>query len=159
MYGQFDELIVIAENLDNLSAKINKGMAKATGDYLVISNDDLTMFKGTLNDLCDPDHVTVPTVYGGLNKLFHGHMWCFPRKIYENVGPQWEGYDGFYYDDSDYWMLIESKGYEIIKREDIIVLHPHPATTLSQLKKGGREETNRNRFVERWGKDALRRIT
>lgn len=159
MEGQYDELILMTDKTDCLSKEINKGMAKATGDYLIISNDDLTLFKGTLRDLCDSENVTVPKVIGGLDKLFHGHMWCMPRSIYQDVGPQWEGYDGFYYDDSDYWMKIEAKGYKIVKREDVVILHPNPATTLSQLPKGGREETNRSRFVERWGKDALRRIT
>lgn len=158
MYGQFDELIVIAENLDNLSSKINLGMSKATGDYIVVANDDVTMFQKTLRDLCDPDAVTVPRVIGGIDKPFHGHMWCMPRKIYEDVGPQWEGYDGFYYDDSDYWMMIESKGHKIVKREDVVILHPHPATTLRRIQKEGREDTNRQRFIERWGKQALNKI-
>lgn len=159
MAGQYNELIVIAEKMDNLSEKINLGVGKTSGDFIVVCNDDITMFKGTLDDLCDPENVTVPKVIGGLDKLFHGHMWCMPRSIYKDVGPQWEGYDGFYYDDSDYWMKIEAKGYKIVKREDVVILHPNPATTLSQLPKEGRENTNRNRFVERWGKDALRRIT
>ena len=158
MYGQFDELIVISENIDNLAKKINLGMSKATGDYIMVCNDDIELFKGSLNDLCDPERVTVPKVIGGLDKLFHGHFWCMPRKIFEKVGPIYEGYDGHYYDDSDYWMSIEKEGYEICKREDVVILHKHPATTLNRLRKEGREETNRNIFLNRWGKDALRRI-
>lgn len=158
MYGQFDELIVISENIDNLAKKINLGMSKATGDYIMVCNDDITLFKGTLSELCDPDRVTVPKVIGGIDKLFHGHFWCMPRKIFEKVGPIFEGYDGFFYDDSDYWMSIEKEGFEVIKREDVVVLHPHPGTTLSQLHREGRETNNRNLFIERWGKGALRRV-
>lgn len=158
MVGQYDELIIIAEKTDNLAHKINMGMNKASGDFIIVCNDDIKLFKGTLLELCDPNYVTVPKVIGGIDKLFHGHFWCMPRKIYEDVGPMWEGYDGFYFDDSDYWMSIEAKGYQVSKREDVVILHDHPATTLSKLSKSGREETNRNRFVERWGLDALRRI-
>lgn len=156
--GQYDELIIRTEKSDNLAKVINAGLKEATGDYLMVSNDDLTLFKGKLADLCIPDSVTVPKVIGGFDKLFHGHFWCMSKEIYKKIGPIYEGYDGFYYDDSDYWMTIESKGIPIIKMEEVIVLHPNPATTLSQLHKAGREDTNRNIFVERWGSDALRRI-
>jgi len=155
MEGQYDELILMTDKTDCLAKEINKGMAKAKGDYIMVSNDDLTLFKGTLKDLCDPKYVTVPKVVGGLDKLFHGHFWCMPRKIYEDVGSIWEGYDGFYFDDCDYNMQIRSKGYEISKREDVIILHPNPATTLKQLHKEGREDTNKQRFIERWGDSAL----
>ena len=158
MAGQYNELIVIAEKMDNLAEKINLGMSKSSGDYIIVSNDDLTLLKGTLDDLCDPKHVTVPKVIFGIDKLFHGHIWCMPRKIYEDVGPMHEGYDGFYYDDSDYWMSIEAKGYEIIKKENVVVVHPRPATTLSKLQKGGRIENNRKVFVKRWGEDAVKRV-
>ena len=158
MAGQYSELIVIADEIDNLSEKINLGISKSSGDYIVVSNDDLTLLKGTLDDLCDPDRVTVPKVVFGLDKLFHGHIWCMPRKIYEDVGPMYEGYDRFYYDDSDYWMSIEAKGYEIIKREDVVVVHPRPATTFSKLYKKGRIEANKKIFIERWGADAHRRV-
>ena len=55
-------------------------------------------------------------------------------------------------------MSIEKEGFEVIKREDVVVLHPHPGTTLSQLHREGRETNNRNLFIERWGKGALRRV-
>lgn len=158
MAGQYNELIVIAEPMDNLAEKINLGMSKTSGDFIMVCNDDIILDKGTLDELCDPKYVTVPKVIGGLNKLFHGHMWCMPRKIYEDVGNIFEGYDGFYYDDSDYWMSIEAKGHTIVKRDDIVILHPQPATTLQHLKKEGREETNRKIFIDRWGRGAIRRI-
>lgn len=157
--GQYHELIVIAEHFDNLSEKINCGVRKTTGDFIMVCNDDIELSEGTLDDLCDPKFVTVPKVIGGIDKLFHAHMWCMPRKIYESVGDMYEGYDGHYYDDSDYWMSILAKGHEIIKREDIVILHPNPASTLKHLKKEGREENNRKIFIDRWGKEALIRIS
>lgn len=158
VYGQYDELLLMTEKTDCLAKEINKGMRQAKMDYLIVSNDDVYMLEGTLRDLCQPDVVTVPKVIGGIDKLFHGHMWCMPRSIYEDVGDMWEGYDGFYFDDSDYWMSIEAKGYPIVKRNDIVIAHPHPARTLNQLFKEGREEHNRKLFVERWGEEALAKI-
>lgn len=156
--GQYDELLLMTEKSDCLAKEINKGLAKATGDFLVVSNDDVIMHQGSLRDLAVEDKVMVPKVIGSLNKQFHGHMWCMSRKIYEDVGPQWEGYDGFYFDDSDYWMSIEAKGYPIINTEDVVIMHPHPARTLSQLFKAGREEDNRKKFVDRWGEESLKKI-
>uniref|UniRef100_A0A7C5YX72 Glycosyltransferase n=1 Tax=candidate division CPR3 bacterium TaxID=2268181 RepID=A0A7C5YX72_UNCC3 len=156
--GQYDELIVIAQKIENLAHKINIGLQKASGDFLIVSNNDLTLIKGTLNDLCDERFVTTPKVVGVLDKLFHGHMWCMPRKIFEKVGLMYEGYDGFYYDDSDYWMMIESKGFQIVKK-DVIVSHPTSATTLKYFKKEGREEKNRQIFISRWGVEALSKVS
>ncbi len=153
--GQYNELIIIDDNLDNLSKKINIGLHKSKGDYIMVANDDVELIEGKLNYLCVEGIVVAPTVLNSVNKLFHGHFWAFSRKVYKKVGDMFEGYDGFYYDDSDYWMQILSKGVKIIRNENVIFNHKHPATTLSKLYKPGREEANRRLFIKRWGFPAL----
>ncbi|GIW70222.1 MAG: hypothetical protein KatS3mg101_0969 [Patescibacteria group bacterium] len=51
--GQYDELIIIAEKRFNLASKINDGLRKTSGEFIIVSNDDIKLIKGTLSDLCD----------------------------------------------------------------------------------------------------------
>jgi hypothetical protein len=152
-----DEVIIVSETSDNLAKKINKGMKKASGDFIVVTNDDVTLVKGTLQDLCVPGYVTTPLINGGAVKLFHGHAWCMPRNIYKKVGGIYEGYDGFYYDDSDYWMSIEKAGFEIIRTE-VNMNHPLAARTIGKLTKANRDDVNRQIFIDRWGEQALAKV-
>jgi GT2 family glycosyltransferase len=153
-----DELIVVSEKLDNLATKINRGLRQATGDYIIVTNDDVVLTSNNLDKLCLLDKVTTPNIHNGSGKLFHGHAWCMPRHIYSIVGGIYEGYDGFYYDDSDYWMSIEKAGFEIVKVSEVVMDHNHPARTIGKLTRASREDVNKNIFISRWGEGALAKI-
>jgi len=160
MAGQYDELIVVDEKADNLSYKINKGLRRAKGDWLIVCNDDIELEKGTLRDLCVKKVVTCPLVNGNLLKLFHGHMFCMNRLVYAEVGPMFEGYKKFYFDDSDYWMQIEAKGFGIQTISKVNIKHEHPGRTIHKLNTGVNvEDENREIFLKRWGDQAYRRVT
>lgn len=157
--GEYDELVIIDDKIDNLAKKINKGLEQATGDFLIVSNDDITLEWGHLRYLCEEGIVASPAVNKGYLKDFHAHMFCLPRGVYEDVGGYFEGYDGFYYDDSDYWMKLLDKGYtpKIVSR--ININHNHPGSTLGTFSGNDkRMENNRRIFVERWGEDALKTV-
>ena len=153
MEGKFDELIIVDELWDNLAKKINYGVEKSTKEYVVIANDDITLVTGHLKDLCDDD-VTSPAIQEGTLKPFHAHCWCVKRDTYWKVGGMDEGYDGFYYDDSDMWMRFLTNGFKVKINQQVIISHPHPATTLKTLP-GGREIRNKERFIELWGQKGL----
>lgn len=158
MNNQFDELIIIDEKIDNLARKINKGMLLAKGDFIIVCSDDVILHRGSLKDLCIKDVVTTPMVNERSEKLFHGHMFCIPRPVFAEIGTKFEGYDGFYFDDSDHWMQIESKGFEIRQLPTVDIHHTHPARTISQLTKEGRFDFNKRIFISRWGIHNLQRI-
>lgn len=152
--GEYDELIVIDDKIDNLSKKINMGVSRATGEYVCISNDDIVLTQGHLRDLCG-DTCISPKVVGGIDKLFHAHMWMLPKKVYEEVGGMCEDYDGFYYDDSDMWMRLLYAGYSPEKNEAVVIHHNHPGWTLKTLDGGNRVANNRELFIKKWGVNAL----
>ena len=158
MKGQFDELIVVSDKIDNLARKINKGMLLAKGDYIIVCSDDIILHRGTLKDLCIDGVVTTPLVNERSEKKFHGHMFCIPRPVFAEIGTKYEGYDGFYFDDSDHWMQIESKGIEIRQLDTVDIHHTHPARTISQLPKEGRFEYNKRLFITRWGLNKLEEV-
>lgn len=157
MEGEYDELIIIDDKLDNLGKKINMGIERSTGDFVVISNDDVYLVEGHLKDLCDTNSVTAPRVNGNWpSKVFHAHMECFPREIL-NEGIRWpEDYDGYYWDDSDTWMQLITKGISPRIELKVNIIHDHPGWTLGQLGDNSeRMEKNRQKFIDRWGVQAL----
>lgn len=157
--GHYDELIVLAGKQPTLARAINILLETMTGDFLIICNDDVELTKGSLRDLMVPNKVVSPLVNGAKTKLFHAHLWCMPRNVYEAVGPMYEGYDGFYFDDSDYWMKIEGAGFEIVRNENVDIAHREPGRTLGTYA-GNDERMRKNReiFISRWGRDNLARV-
>lgn len=169
MTGQYDELVIVDDPIENLAKKINKGFEKASGDYFVVCNDDIVLTKGNLRDLCKPGKVLSPTIInGGSGKAFHAHMWGMPVEAYEQaVGVHdhyddfekcgyYEGFHRFYWDDSDYWMKLITAGYIPEITRDVEIRHDHPATTIGTFGPNeGIEKDNRQIFIDRWGIDAV----
>lgn len=158
MEGQYDELIIIDEKINNLSRKINKGILNTRGDFIVVCNNDIILDKGTLKDTCIDGCVVTPYVNGRSEKLFHAHMWTYSREVLAEVGLMSEEYKGFYFDDSDYWMQIESRGFQIMQMPSVNIIHDHPARTLSKLKNDADVEYNKNLFIDKWGIDSYTKI-
>lgn len=158
MKGQYYELIVVEDKIDNLSRKINKGILLTTGDWIVVCNNDIILDKGTLKDTCNMKYVVTPYVNERVEKLFHAHMWTMHRTTLARVGLMSEEYKGFYFDDSDYWMQIEHRGIEIKQLENVNIKHDHPARTLSRLGKDTRMEYNKELFINKWGVTNYERI-
>ena len=131
--GQYDELIVVDDKDKSLAEKQNIGLRKATGDFLIISNDDVVANKGHLKDLCADGRVLSPKVNGGVFKTFHGHMFCLPRDVYSEVGGFDESYKGVYYIDSDLWVRLIKAGYNPDIVESVDIDHKHPASTIKTL--------------------------
>lgn len=163
MKGQYDQLIVIDDKNANLAVKINKGISQAECEYLVISNDDVLLTKGTLKDLCIKDKVVLPEVKGSINKLFHAHMWCMSADVcnkcvgtiegwsdYGRPG-YFEGYFRSYWDDVDYQKKIEANEIKIIHKKDVEILHDDPAWTLRRFDNNSKAESiNETIFNARW---------
>ena len=146
-----DEIIVVSNWREGYAKPINKGLAIASGDYLIVMNDDLVWDYGSLKRLCNEEAVTSPMV-NGKNQPFWGCAFCIPRWVYEKVGGLWEGYRISYFDDADY--------YNTLKKEDI---HTLCVSIVQVTTKGGTTldkfpdrneffEENKLKFVERWGK-------
>ncbi len=146
-----DEIIILAGKQKSLSVAINMLFSMAHGEYIIISNDDLTLDYGDLKDLCVPNMVTCPKVNGELRK-FHGHMFCVPRTVYELCGGYDERYTIAYFDDDDFLMNLETHGIETRGVGSVNVLHPVGGTTLHTYE-GWQNffEENRKKFNEKWG--------
>lgn len=150
--GQYDELIVIDSKEKSLAEKQNLGMKQSKGDYLIVSNDDVTANSGSLRDLCVPDTVVSPTIKNGTLKKFHAHLFCMPRKIYEEVGGFDESCPGVYHIDSDLWIRLIDAGYPPIISDKVSINHNHPSATISTLDQSSRNTTTtRQWFINKHG--------
>lgn len=156
MSGEYDELIIIDSKKLSLAKKINNGLRKAKGDFLVVSNDDIILKSGHLSDLCVEGEVHSPVVHGGLNKLFHAHLYCMPRSVYEEIGGYDETCPSAYYTDSDYWVRLVKSNIPVVKNEAVHIDHPEPARTLKHTKE--KENKAREWFVNKHGKGYLKLI-
>lgn len=155
--GQYDELIVVDDTDISLAKAQNKGMRLSTGDFIIVSNDDVVADTGTLADLCVKGQVLSPRVNGGVFKTFHGHMFCMPREIFAETGGFDESFPGVYYIDSELWYRLIQAGYPPGICDSVNVKHEHPASTIKTLPEKNRSMSDGEAwFVSKWGREALR---
>jgi glycosyltransferase involved in cell wall biosynthesis len=150
MAGHFTELIVIADKIDNLAVKINKGLKMATCDYIVCTNDDVVLQTGGLEGLCKPGEVVTPMINGGSTKIFHGHAWGMPRSVYEQIGGMDEDYQ-LYWMDVDYAARLKKAGIPVSQTREVDMMHPEPARTLASYV-GKKVNNDESVFVRKWGR-------
>lgn len=148
-----DEIIVVENWKAGYAVPINFGLEQATGDYLMVLNDDLKMDQGaSLKDLCDPNHVTSPTIDGN-EQPFWGCAFMIPRWVYEKVGGLDERYRVSYFDDDDYINELRKAG---------VPMKCMPYVNFWNVDGGGRTlhtfpdhneffEENKQKFMEKWG--------
>lgn len=157
--GQYDELIIVDDKDKSLAFKQNKGMRLSKGDFLIVSNDDVTANTGSLGELCHKGRVLSPRINNGSSKVFHGHMFCMPREIFAETGGFDESYDGVYYIDAELWYRLIQMGYPPDLCDDVNVNHMHAASTIKTLPIDERnEDTGRDWFISKWGVEALVKV-
>lgn len=148
-----DEILVIENMREGYAVPINFGLSQATGDYLIVLNDDLKMDRGaSLKDICDPNFVTSPTIDGN-EQDFWGCAFCIPRWVYEKVGGLDERYRISYFDDDDYLNEL---------RQAHVPMKCMPSVSFLNVDGGGRTlhtfpdhneffDENKQKFIEKWG--------
>ena len=115
-----DEIIVVDNWKAGYAVPINFGLSQATGDFLIVMNDDLQWDGGSLKRLCDPEAVTSPMV-NGQSQSFWGCAFCLPRWVYEKTDGLFEGYRISYFDDEDFWNTLEQLEIPHYCKEEVAV--------------------------------------
>jgi len=150
--GYYDELIVLSGTQSTLPKTINHGFSLASGDYVVVSNDDLTLVSGSLRALQIPDTVASPLINGG-NMGYSGHIFCVPRNVIDATGGFDENYEIAYFDDDDFGFTVKDKGFSLTGVDSVNVSHPKGGTTL-ETREDRNEifEKNKQYFFNKWGR-------
>lgn len=145
-----DEIIVVSNWKEGYAKPINKGLAIAKGDFLLVMNDDMTWDGMSLKRLCDPEAVTSPSVNGKTDQKFWGCAFCIPRWVYEKVGGLYEGYEISYFDDDDYQRTLEAAGVPL-RCEPQVKVFTEGGRTLHQFPDHDEfYKRNMAKFRERW---------
>lgn len=149
--GQQDEIFVLAGKQKTLPTAWNMCLDMSFGmgaDFVILSNDDIELTGGSLQELCVSGEVVSPLVNGEIYKVFHAHMFALPKEVWEKVGRFDEGFS-VYWADTDYAVRLKKAGIPMYINEKVTVNHPEPARTLKHETKTTRDESY---FVEKWGR-------
>lgn len=147
-----DEIIIVSNWREGYAIPINKGLAVAKGDFMVIMNDDMVWDGGSLKRLCDESAVTSPSVNGNSTQKFWGCSWCIPRWVYEKLGGMDERFQISYFDDDDTFFTYASNNIPMYCKTEVKV-ETKGGTTLDKFH--DRNEffaINRQKFIDKWGK-------
>lgn len=153
-FFDYDRLIVLAGRQPTLPGAWNQLLRMGFGmgaDYVILSNDDLTLQEGKLADLCKPGVVESPMVNGSIFKVFHAHIFALPRDVYEKVGEFDERYK-VYWADTDYAKRLVDAGIPVRINENVKVLHPEPARTI-RFNMGLADQSDKEEFIKKWGRE------
>jgi len=151
---EYDELIVVHSEGRTYAQNINRGLKQAKGDFLIVCSDDVTLRSGHPWQLCHDGEVHSPVTHGGINKTFHGQMFCLPRDVYEKIGGYDETCPSPYSTDSDYWIRLLKAGIPVVMNESVHIDHPEPGRTLKHT--GDTQGDAREWFINKHGKGYLR---
>jgi len=146
-----EEIVIVWNDGFGYAKAINKGLANAHGDFLLVMNDDLIQECGDLKELCDEKAVTSPLVNWG-QQPFWGCCFCIPRWVYEKVGGLSEIYRISYFDDDDYINTLRQNKVPMHAVTTVNFSHPEGGRTLHTMPDHNEFfEENHRRFVEKWG--------
>lgn len=151
--GQQDQIFVLAGKQPTLPMAWNMCLEMGFGmgaDYVILSNDDIELVQGDLKDLAVPGEVVSPLVNNSVFKVFHAHIFCIPRDVWEKVGPFDERF-AIYWADTDMALRLKQAGIPVYINENVKVNHPEPGRTLKAYK-GSTEESDERLFTVKWGR-------
>ena len=100
--------------------------------------------------LAMPEAVVSPIVNNGVFKVFHAHIFCLPKTVWEKIGPFDERFEA-YWADTDYAKRMKDAGIDVHINPEVNVKHPEGARTLKHLK-GSTEKPDETKFREKWGR-------
>lgn len=152
--GHYDELILISNDGMGYGPAVNLGLKYSSGDYIVVSNNDVTLILGELETLTYWNDFVVPTITPEPRDYKPRSIFCMSRAVYEKILQR----DGFFYDprfktgyfeDDDLHKRTEDMKY--VKAEPVVVNHLNGGGLT--MKFMGEEQCFRNNqkvFLEKW---------
>lgn len=148
------EVIVVvneppAPDRTDLARHINRGLALASGDWIVVAGNDTWLVRGQLEALCRPDTITSPAVNDAVQP-FWGCFFCVPAAIFTRHGGFDEAFTG-YCEDADYAVRMSNAGIPLVGVPEVQVAH-EAGSSMRLLDTGRLQAVNEARFVARHGR-------
>ena len=155
--GQYDELVLISNDGMGYGPAVNLGLKYSTGDFIVVTNNDVELVKGTLRNLPYTEGFSVPLINPQPKDYLPRAIFCMPRWVYEQVLER----DGFFYDPSfetgyfeDDDLHMRTKDIPRFVGMDVIVSHLNGGgMTMKQMGEQRWFDINQKVFNDKWSKD------
>lgn len=156
--GQILAIIDTASFAEN----VNRGLKQATGDILVIVNNDLQFIQDDwlehlTNPLKDYDICSIRTTEEGWDAedrleedAKFGSLWAMNRKVYDTIGGLDENF-GNYFEDLDYHQRAKDAGFKVVKNHNGLVEHIGKATFKEVDPEDEQYNKAMQKFIEKWG--------
>jgi GT2 family glycosyltransferase len=146
-----DETIIVANDKMGYGWACNRGAELASGDYFIISNDDILLTKGTFRSLPDPASVVVPLIEPEPRDYEPRCFFCIPRWAWEKIGGFDERFEVGYFEDDDMILRLKQESIPVTINYQVEIHHiDGGGTTLKQYGETELMEANRARFEEKW---------
>lgn len=157
-----DKHIRLPEN-KGFAGAVNEGLRAATGDILIISNNDIIFQPGWLSGLVDPlkeaDICSIRTTdnsgWETEDKLTEGDkfgsIWAMKRSVYELLGGLDESLGKSTFEDLDYRRRAREAGLRIVKNHNALVEHLGRATMSKIYKDNEDFIAGREAYLKKWG--------
>lgn len=141
---------------------VNKGMRQATGDFIVVLNNDTEVCKGWIEAMlkCFINHdCGVGTLLGiehasmkanAIVEGFYGPCWMISRDAYNHIGKMSEEFNNSF-EDSDYWVRTYLEGYKIYRNLCCVINHKERATCKKIKSDSTDVMRNRELFIKKYG--------
>lgn len=150
----------------------NKGLAKATGDYLAVCSIDVEYKEGNFYDLASLyEHSAVnigaicpsATNKGQVkeDRMFQnqteGSSFLLSREVYEKVklpeGLYDERYEHGYYEDTDLWKRLEQHNFVVARAGQVLITHGEGTTNKYLGVVDKYMEENRQKYIDKWNEE------
>lgn len=155
--------IPLAEN-HGFPYAVNRGLEAATGDILIISNNDIIFNPGWLTGLLKPlemgydvSSIRTTDCDGWIteDKITEGDkfgsLWAMKRKVYDTLGGLDESFGRGTFEDLDYRRRALDAGFKIAKNHGSLVEHLGRVTFDRIDPEHGLFESNKTKFKDKWG--------
>lgn len=143
----------------------NTGFKEATGDIIILSNNDITFYPGWLEGILKPleegydiSSINVSDSDGYMTEDWveedgtFGSLWAMKRKVYETIGGFDETFEKGTFEDKDFALRAKEAGFKIGKYHGVVVEHVGRAT-MDKLYPGQEDfHESRELFKKKWGK-------
>lgn len=142
----------------------NSGFEVARGEYIILSNNDITYTPGWLEGILKPfelgfdiSHILVSDADGTTTSDeiteddYFGSLWAMTRKVYNKLGGFDERFKKGTFEDKDYFVRAKRAGFRIGKNHAAYVDHIGRATMDTLYPNREDFTENRKRFEEKHG--------
>lgn len=142
----------------------NTGFKHATGDIIILSNNDIVFTKGWLEAILEPlkqgydissIKVSDSDGYETENIIteddWFGSLWAMRREVYDTIGGFDERFKGGNFEDKDYWIRAKEAGFKIGKNHAVVVEHIGRGTMSKVYENQENFHENAQRFKDKYG--------